>query len=170
MAGPFPDRRWGSEDSRLNSVAQAVAATSLGSLVIRKMTPIDRRLMIRTNGKYTTLSPIGAATMLLTTTGAKSGRPRTTPLIFYREDPDLFVIGSNFGQDRHPAWSANLLANPTAWVNIDGTEIEAVATPLEGPARDRIFHEFEKMVDTYRIYNRRTSRELRIFRLTAVRP
>lgn len=168
MDRPFPDRRWGSEDSRLKSVALAFAATSLGSLAIRKLTPIDRRLMSRTNGKYTTLGPIGSPTMLLTTIGAKSGRPRTTPLVFYREDPDLFIIGSNFGQNHHPAWSANLLANPSAWVNIDGTEIEATATYLEGPARDRIFHEFEKMGDVYRVYNSRTSRELRVFRLTAV--
>ncbi len=52
---------------------------------------------------------------LLTTTGRKTGRPRTQPLLYGRDGDAFVVVGSNWGQAHHPAWSGNLLANPDGW-------------------------------------------------------
>jgi deazaflavin-dependent oxidoreductase (nitroreductase family) len=167
VAAPFPDRRWGTEHSPLNRLMFAVAATTPGTWLARKMIPLDRRLLTRSKGRYTIAGPVGAPTMLLTSIGANSGQRRVSPLLYHCEDPDLFVVGSNFGQARHPAWTANLLADPAVWVNIDGTEIPAIATPVEGGEKERIYGEFVKLAHNYSIYRGKTSRDFRVFRLSA---
>ncbi|QSE93324.1 nitroreductase family deazaflavin-dependent oxidoreductase [Rhodococcus pseudokoreensis] len=107
------------------------------------------------------------ALVLLTTTGRKSGAPRTSPLLYYREGQQIFVVGSNFGQDHHPAWSANLLAQPDAKVTIGGKDISVTATLLVEPERTRIYREFDEMVRVYGVYEHRTNRTMRVFALTA---
>jgi deazaflavin-dependent oxidoreductase (nitroreductase family) len=144
-----------------------IAATPPGAWLARKMIPLDRRLLMRSRGRFTLAGPVGAPIMLLTTIGAKSGRRRVSPLLYYREDPDIFVVGSNFGQAHHPAWTSNLLADPTAWVNIDGNEIPATATPVEGDEKQRVYREFENLARNYTVYQNKTSRDMRMFRLSA---
>jgi deazaflavin-dependent oxidoreductase (nitroreductase family) len=83
-----------------------------------------------------------------------------------REGGRLFLVGSNFGQARHPAWSSNLLADPKAWVTMGGKEIAVVATQLTGAEHDRIFRRFADYGANYDAYRGRTDRELRVFELT----
>jgi len=59
-----------------------------------------------------------APVLMLTTTGRRSGAPRTTPLLYAQDGEDLVIVGSNWGQQHHPAWSANLLAHPEAEVQV----------------------------------------------------
>uniref|UniRef100_UPI000934F3F4 nitroreductase/quinone reductase family protein n=1 Tax=Rhodococcus marinonascens TaxID=38311 RepID=UPI000934F3F4 len=165
---PFPDSRWGSENSILREPLTAFASTSLGSWVIRSLTPVDRRLLERTNGRFTILGPIAAPVVLLTTTGRKSGAPRTTPLLFHREGKQIFVVGSNFGQEQHPAWTGNLLADPHAVVTIGGVKIPVTATLLAEPERARIYQSFEHIARVYGVYEHRTHREMRVFALAAI--
>jgi deazaflavin-dependent oxidoreductase (nitroreductase family) len=168
VTAPFPDRRWGTAaDSPVRRAILKVLSTRPGSWMLRKSAPFDRQVMARSKGKYTALGPFGLPTMLLTSIGARTGQRRVSPLAYHREDPDLFIVGSNYGQAHHPAWTTNLLANPRTWVNIDGREIEATATPVKGAERDRIYREFESLVSVYTVYKGRTSRTMRIFRLTA---
>ncbi|MBY6412511.1 nitroreductase family deazaflavin-dependent oxidoreductase [Rhodococcus sp. BP-252] len=164
---PFPDVRWGSENSIIRKPAIAFAATKPGSWVIRNLAGIDRRLLERTDGKYTILGPIAAPVVLLTTTGRKSGTPRTSPLLYYREGDTLYVVGSNFGQQHHPAWTSNLLADPHATVAIGGKRIPVTATPVLGDEKVRIYDAFNDMVRVYGEYKTRTDREMRMFALTA---
>jgi deazaflavin-dependent oxidoreductase (nitroreductase family) len=164
---PFPDVRWGSADSRLRKPATAFAASRAGSWVIRTLTPLDRRLLTRTRGRYTVLGPIGAPTLLLTTTGAKTGLPRTSPLLYCRDGARLLVIGSNFGQARHPAWTANLLANPTATVTIGGVDIPVRAELLAGADRQVGIDTFIELARVYAAYLERTDRDIRVFTLEA---
>src|ERR1700751_4354190 len=77
----------------------------------------------------------GANLLLLTTTGAKSGEPRVSPLAFFRVDGKLLILGSFAGYDVNPAWVHNLRANPSARVEI-GTEASDV-TARELPAEER---------------------------------
>ena len=105
--------------------------------------------------------------LLLTTTGKKSGQRRQTPLMFLREGDRLFIIGTNFGQSMHPAWSSNLLADPKAWVTMGGTEIPVIATQLLGAEHDRVCTKFaDYNTKVYQAYRGRTDRELRVFALT----
>lgn len=108
----FPENRWGNPDSTLSRLAAKFAATKPGSWVIRKLTPLDRAVMQRTGSRYTVLGPLGLSTLLLTTTGRKSGRPRVSPLLYLHDGDRIALVGSNFGQEKHPAWTANLLADP----------------------------------------------------------
>jgi deazaflavin-dependent oxidoreductase (nitroreductase family) len=164
---PFPDARWGSQDSILVRPFSAFAATKPGSWLVRTMTPLDRRILTRTGGRFTVLGPVGAPTMLLTTTGAKSGLPRTSPLLFCRDGQRLMVIGSNFGQAKHPAWTGNLRANPEATVTIGGKDTPVVAHQLEGDERQRAIESFIDLTRVYAEYLSCTDREIRVFALEA---
>ncbi len=77
--------------------------------------------------------------VLLTTTGARSGRPHTTPMMFDREGDRLFVIASAAGAPKHPDWYFNVVANPQVNVEIGGESYPAIATPLAGEDRERIW-------------------------------
>ncbi|MET9513565.1 nitroreductase/quinone reductase family protein [Streptomyces sp. NPDC002994] len=81
----------------------------------------------------------GGDLLLLTTTGAKSGKRHTTPLGYVRHRDLLLVVGSAAGAPRHPAWYHNLLAHPLVQVEIGTEEYEAVAVPAEGARRDELF-------------------------------
>lgn len=167
MTDQFPESIWGSRTNLLSRIASPFAATKLGSLVIRKLTPLDRKVLERTAGKYTVLGPIGAPVILLTTIGRKSGEPRTTPLLYVHDGDTLYVIGSNFGQEHHPAWTGNLLANPAAEVAIAGQHIPVTATLVTDEDRKQgIFDRFAETTEAYTAYRNRTTRDLRIFALT----
>ena len=166
MTTPFPQRQWGSPESPPARVANRFAGTKIGSRLIRALTPLDRWVLERTDARYTVLGPIGAPVILLTTTGRKSGRPRTQPLLCVHDGAVLYVIGSNFGGARHPAWTANLLADPTATVSIAGERIPVTAGRVEGTAAEAIFRRFVDITGAYAAYRDRTDRELRIFALT----
>ncbi|MBI3692512.1 MAG: nitroreductase family deazaflavin-dependent oxidoreductase, partial [Mycolicibacterium aromaticivorans] len=113
MPQRFPDGHWGREDiSPLFKPVLAFVSTAVGSRVIRALVPFDRRVLRATKGKYTLFGPTSMPELLLTTTGRKSGQPRLSALSYLREGEHLLVLGSNFGQQHHPAWSLNLLANP----------------------------------------------------------
>jgi deazaflavin-dependent oxidoreductase (nitroreductase family) len=161
----FPDVRWGSDRSPLRRPAVKIGATRVGSWLIRTATPLDRRLLIRSRGRFTVLGPIGAPTLLLTTTGAKTGSARTTPLLFVRGDVALYVVASNFGRPRHPAWSTNLLSDARATVTIGGTDVPVTARLLTGPERDAVWRRFVELADTYDRYRTRTDRDIRVFAL-----
>lgn len=163
----FPDVRWGSETSRLRKPLVAFSSTHVASWLIRSLTPVDRKLLIRSNGRYTVLGPFAAPVMLLTTTGAKSGQPRTTPLLFSRGGDDLIVVGSNFGQEHHPAWTGNLIKDPSCVVTIGGQAIPARARLLEGDEADAAYRSMVEVASTYDAYRSRTDRSIRVFRISA---
>jgi deazaflavin-dependent oxidoreductase (nitroreductase family) len=164
----FPDGRWGHQPGPLVSkLLEALVASRFGSWWFRMLRPLDRRLVSRTKGRYTVFGPTGSPLLLLATTGKVSGQRRQTPLTFYREGDRLLIIGSNFGQEMHPAWSSNLLADPKAWVTISGEEIPVLATLLVDAERERVSEMFAEYSPTvYRYYTGRTDRQMRIFALT----
>lgn len=163
----FPDRRWGSERSLLRRPLVAFSCTRPGSWFIKAMTPLDRRVLERTRARYTVLGPVGAPVLLLTTTGRRTGQPRRQPLLYSR-DPDrdaLVVVGSNFGGERHPAWTANLLAHPEATVTVGGVDVPVRAELLEGEEAERAYGWMVEATRTYAEYRARTDRQIRVFRL-----
>jgi deazaflavin-dependent oxidoreductase (nitroreductase family) len=162
----FPDARWGNEDiSPLFKPIIAVASSPLGSRFIRLLVPLDRRVLRATGGKYTLFGPTSLPELLLTTTGRKSGQQRLSALSYLRDGESLLVLGSNFGQQHHPAWSANLLADPEAVVAINGVEVPVTATLLTGAEREHGLARF-LAYPMYQSYRTRTDRELRLFALT----
>ena len=129
------------------------------------MAGVDRRLLERSKGRFTVLGPIGAPTVLLNTVGRKSGQRRTSPLLYIRDADNLVVVGSNFGQEHHPAWTSNLLAQPEASVTMAGRDIPVLATQATGEEKDRLYKQFVDLAGAYAVYQGRTDRDIRVFTL-----
>jgi deazaflavin-dependent oxidoreductase (nitroreductase family) len=77
--------------------------------------------------------------LLLTTTGRRSGQPRTTPMMYVRIGARLLVIASNAGAATDPDWYRNLVADPNVRVEFGTEHYDATAVPLEGAERERVF-------------------------------
>ncbi|WP_116244289.1 nitroreductase/quinone reductase family protein [Nocardiopsis sp. FIRDI 009] len=100
----------------------------------------------------------GGDLLLLTTVGARSGREHTTPLGYVRVGDRLLVVASAGGSDRNPAWYHNLIAHPMVRVELGTEEFGAVAVPLEGDERDRMFTEIVGRAPGYGNYQAGTDR------------
>jgi deazaflavin-dependent oxidoreductase (nitroreductase family) len=161
----FPDVRWGRSDTAIARFGHRMVSTRLGSWIVRSIVPLDRWVLTKTQGRFTALGPFGAPLLLLTATGARSGQPRTTPLVYLLDDDRILLAGSNFGQAHHPAWSANLLAHPDAHVTIAGVRYPVVAELLDGEDQQRTWKLFQDTAQTYRTYATRTDRGIRMFSL-----
>lgn len=81
----------------------------------------------------------GRPLVLLTTTGARSGQRRTTPLMYIRDGDRVLIIASNAGAPRHPDWYRNLVAHPDVTVEVGSETYDATARVLEGPERERLW-------------------------------
>src|SRR5262245_4003703 len=137
------------------------------SLARRIVPPVDRLVIWVTKGRVVALGVIPS--LVLTTTGRRSGQPRTTPLSFAHDGDSYVIIGSNWGRQEHPGWSANLLAHREATVVVRGERIAVRATLVEGPERDRLRALLVRVWPAYATYERRAEgRHLRIFRLDRV--
>jgi deazaflavin-dependent oxidoreductase (nitroreductase family) len=122
--------------SRLQRMLQGFVSTRLGSWVFaRTLHPLDRLLLRLSHGRVSVPGVFtGLPVVMLTTIGAKSGQPRTVPLVGLRDGNKVVVIGSNFGQVHHPGWYHNLRAHPEATVELPGhigTYLAREATPAE---------------------------------------
>jgi deazaflavin-dependent oxidoreductase (nitroreductase family) len=105
--------------------------------------------------------------MLLTTTGRRTGQPRTQPLLYVRDGDGYVVIGSNWGQPHQPAWALNLVAEPRAVVTLGGRQIPVRAACAAGEERERLLGLLLAMWPAYETYRQRAGdRELMVFRLT----
>ncbi|MFE9015669.1 nitroreductase/quinone reductase family protein [Streptomyces cyaneofuscatus] len=102
----------------------------------------------------------GSDLLLLTTTGARTGRPHTTPLGHVRDGESVLVVGSNLGAPHHPDWYHNLLAHPAVQVELGDQEFETVALPAEGATRDELFARVVAEAPGYAEYQAVTDRVL----------
>lgn len=107
----------------------------------------------------------GADLLLLTTTGAKSGQPRLSPLAYFRVDGKLLVIGSFAGADVNPGWVHNLRANPLAHVEIGSESSDVVARELPAAERDQLFSKITAAAPGFAEYQAQTTRVIPVFEL-----
>ena len=129
--------------------------------------PLDR-LVYRVTGGTATASTwlAGVDIAMLTTTGAKSGRPRTLPVLALSDGEDAIVIASNFGRPRNPSWYHNLRANPRATFVVGGVSREVVARELDGAERERGYRRAEEIFPGFTHYRRWAStRRIPVLRL-----
>jgi F420H(2)-dependent quinone reductase len=98
--------------------------------------------------------------LLLTTTGRKSGRKRTTPLVYLADGENMVVIASNGGSDRHPQWWLNLRSQPKAEVQVGPNARSVIAGVAKGAERERLWHEVVGLYHGYDEYSRMTEREI----------
>ncbi|MGW0546240.1 nitroreductase/quinone reductase family protein [Streptomyces altiplanensis] len=112
----------------------------------------------------------GEDLLLLTTTGAKSGKETTTPLGYVRHGDSLVIVGSNLGAPRHPDWYHNLLAHPVVRVEAGIRTFEALAVPAEGARREELFEHVVRVAPGYGDYQALTTRPLPVVVLERAEP
>ena len=145
---------------------QRVAGSRGFAPVAKHVVPRVDRVINRLSGGRFVLSALLVPSLVLTARGAKTGEQRTTPLATLPEDDGSFlVVGSNFGQPRHPAWTANLLAKPEASVTFQGRTIAVRAHLLEGEERAEAWPRLTQVWPVYDRYVELSGRDLRVFRL-----
>jgi deazaflavin-dependent oxidoreductase (nitroreductase family) len=148
-------------------IVQKVSSTRGFAKVAPHVIPaLDRAVHRLTRGRLL-LSAQMLPGVILTSTGARSGLPRRTPLACMPEDDGRtwILIGSNFGRDGHPAWTANLIAHPDAEVNWKGVDIPVRATLLTGQERAAVWKTALAFWPPYATYQARVEREIRLFRI-----
>lgn len=104
-----------------------------------------------------------APVLLLTTTGRKSGQPRTAPVVYLEDRENVIVIGSNAGHSRTPAWSLNLKANPAAEVEIGREHRSVRARVAEGEERAELWRRHNEQYSGFDEYAARTDRDIAVF-------
>ena len=100
----------------------------------------------------------GVRTLLLTTTGRKSGEDRTTPLIYGEDDGSFVVVASKGGAPDDPAWMKNLREDPEASVQVAADKFDARARAATGEERDRLWTRMAEIWPAYEDYATRTDR------------
>ncbi|MGO9254093.1 MAG: nitroreductase family deazaflavin-dependent oxidoreductase [Mycobacterium sp.] len=158
---PYRARRMRWYEALLERAAMSRAGYVLGSQLAPR---VDKVLIPRTNGRLSTMGidKVG----LVTTTGAKSGQPRAQPLTLLDDGDGLLAIGSNYGRDKHPSWSANLLAHPECTLEFGGPPRPYRAELLTGDERASAWATAIDVFAGYENYRKRCApREIRVFRL-----
>jgi deazaflavin-dependent oxidoreductase (nitroreductase family) len=104
---------------------------------------------------------MGSPILLLTTTGRKTGKQRTIPIAYVRDDEGHYVItGTNGGRAVHPAWWHNLQANPHASIQVLGQHLPIVASETPSPQREELYAKFEAMQAGYSRYKSMSERRI----------
>ena len=136
-------------------------------LQFRILGGIHRRLYRLTGGKIG--GRIGRLpVLLLTTTGRKSGQPRTQPLGYTKAGDGFAVIGSKGGAPQHPLWYLNLRAHPLADVTVGRESRRVRARDAEGEERDRLWRALADLHPGYDGYARKTTRQIPVVVLDVV--
>lgn len=108
----------------------------------------------------------GMDLLLLTTTGARSGLPRTILTAYFRDDDRYLLVASNFGKPHHPAWYHNVVATPEVTVQVDGEQFAAHAVALDSAERDRAFDTVTARYPFYAAYQNGVTRTIPVVALT----
>ena len=123
----------------------------------------------RANGGQLSGQLANSQILLLTTTGAKSGQERVTPMGYRLDGDRIVVIAADAGADKHPDWYYNLLAHPQVEVEFGDERYAATATPVTGEARDRLFAEQVRRMPGFGDYQRQTDRVIPVIELRRTR-
>jgi deazaflavin-dependent oxidoreductase (nitroreductase family) len=108
--------------------------------------------------------------ILLTTIGAKTGLPRTTPLNYSRDGDRIIVIASKAASPTHPDWYYNLLAHPEAIIEIGTEKFPVRATIAEGEERERLFNAQAVLMPFFAEYQRQTTRRIPVIIFERIAP
>lgn len=108
---------------------------------------------------------LGTPMLLLTTTGRKTGKRHTTPLVYFEDGEDLVVIASNGGSDRDPQWWLNLKVHPEADVQAGARRCAVHAEAVTGEERARLWEKITSRYGQYKRYQMRTAREIPVVKL-----
>jgi deazaflavin-dependent oxidoreductase (nitroreductase family) len=152
----------------LHRLIRRLGATRPGSWFFARTLHHADRLVYRLSRRRTTLASLvsGLPVVMLTTTGARSGRETTLPLLGFEEGEAMILVASNYGQAHHPAWYHNLRAHPRARIAVRGTWRDVVAEEVDGQERERYLAVACEIYPGYSRYVQRAApRRIAVFRL-----
>ena len=133
---------------------------SIGFRITIKIIGAIHRWLYRGSGGKWGQTFFGSPILLLTTTGRRTGQPRTWPLTYLPEGERLIVIASNGGQPNHPAWYLNLRANPQVSAQLGDQTHTMIAKTAEGAERARLWSRVVEEYPAYAGYQRKTDRQI----------
>ena len=143
------------------------SATRAGTWLVRHVAShVDPLLFKATNGRFTLTGVPTLQMLTLTAVGRRSGQPRAVQLAYLEQGDDRFVVASAMGQEHHPAWSHNLEANPEVDVQVRGARYAALATRLDDAEKAEHWSAICKTIPQMTTYERRTDRNIRVYRLS----
>jgi deazaflavin-dependent oxidoreductase (nitroreductase family) len=134
--------------------------------IIKVMSAAHTRMYRATGGRLGKNWRVGSAVRqaapvcLLTTTGRKSGRPRTVPLIYLQDGPDIVVVASQAGLPTNPQWYGNLTANPVVQLEIGKRRSDRRARTATSDERARLWPKLVELYADYNSYQSWTDREI----------
>jgi deazaflavin-dependent oxidoreductase (nitroreductase family) len=106
--------------------------------------------------------------LLLTTTGRRSGKQRTTPLLYLIDGSNVVLVASNGGAVRHPTWWLNLQTTPEAWIQIKGIRQRVKAEQASGAEKQRLWPRLTAMYPGYKRYQEITDRDIPLVILRSI--
>jgi deazaflavin-dependent oxidoreductase (nitroreductase family) len=110
----------------------------------------------------------GAPMLLLTTTGARSGRAYTTPLVHTRDGERIVIIASKAGAPKNPDWYHNLVANPVVTLEVGAEKFQARARVTSGAERERLYNAQAALLPVFNEYQRKTTRQIPVIVLERI--
>ena len=150
---------------RLVPLAVRIGAVSWMPRMLPLIVRTDKLLQGRTRGRLTILDVAGLPNMMLTTTGRKSGLPRSNPLLCVPDGDLILIAGSYFGGPVEPLWVKNLEANPEVTVRFRAQTYQLVARRLEGEERAAAWATMVRVWPNFARYEQRTERQIKVFEL-----
>ena len=131
-----------------------------GELATNRLFYTLHRAIYRLSGGRIFSRMVGCPVVLLTTTGRKSGEPRTAPLLGFEEGQSIVVIPSNAGKQHYPSWYLNLRANPQAQVQVGAQVRQVKAREATVEERERLWPLIVTYYGGYQVYRERTERHI----------
>ena len=125
------------------------------------------RLLFRLSGGRLLGRLEGEGILILVTRGRRSGKPRSSPLMYFQfeESGDLIVVASNYGQDHHPAWYLNVATDPNVSVEANGERFAAEARITQGEERTALFDKVAAANPRFATYSAGTDRQIPVVAL-----
>jgi deazaflavin-dependent oxidoreductase (nitroreductase family) len=155
--------------SVVHRVVSKVAVSPLGFRFLRNIgSRVDPTLLRLTRGRVSSVWPFRA--VALTHVGAKSGRTRTSALVYFTDRGRVILIASNFGRSRNPAWYHNVKANPLVTLYGRGICARFIAEEIYDAERDRLFQRAKDAPGPYRKYEQAAAARSRYVPVIALTP
>jgi deazaflavin-dependent oxidoreductase (nitroreductase family) len=149
----------------LTPVAISIGSLSWMPRLLPQIVMVDKAIQGATRGKLTILDVAGLPNLMLTVTGRKTGLARSTPLLCVPYGEAILIAGSYFGGPNEPLWVKNVEANPDVTVRFKGATSQMRARLLEGSERAAAWEAMLKVWPNFAMYERRTDRTIKVFRL-----
>ncbi len=146
-----------------------ISATPVASWLVKHFASrLDPLIFKATNGRFTSMGPPFMPMLTMTAIGCSSGQPRAVQLACLEHEGDYLVVASAMGQQKHPAWRYNIEANPQVQIQMRGERFVAWAQVLTDPEKERVWDEIRRAIPQMNVYEKRTDRNIRVFRLSRV--